>query len=361
MKRCLYTFNICIMGALVLLASCTHKELCYHHPHTAAVQINVDWSEFKPLENPTGMTLKLYPANITIDDNTHNEMNSPSTTVSSDGVVTHLTNTTSHAILNLPLNSYHVLVFNQSTTEFGSFTFRDMDDKESAVVAMQYSSHYYRTQNGESKVATSPEWLGVGNYADARVTQAMIDAETQSIITGTPINVKPVIAEVTPHNVIYTVKVRIHINNIYNLRSARASMTGMAEGFQLTSEQRLTSEVTHLLEQWSMTQDETDPTKGYVESSFTCFGLPGDHAARVEENTLTFEALLVDNKTVESFPFNVGDRFVLDESDPTGMTYTIVIPGPITLSDVEPDGGSSSGFDVTVDDWGDEIEHEIQM
>jgi len=307
------------------------------------------------------MTLKLYPDYSILDEETRNEMRSSETTAASDGVVTHLTNTISHAVLSLPVNSYHVLVFNQSTTEFGSFSFRDMEDEESAVVVMRYRSRWYSSRAGDEDVATEPEWLGVGNFDDAIVTQAMVDAEANSSITGVPISDPPVIAEVTPRNVIYTVKVRIYMNNIYNLRSARAAMTGMAEGYQLTRERRLSTEVTHLIERWSMTQDDTDPTKGHIDASFTCFGLPGGHTAAADENLLTLDALLVDNKTIRTFAFNVGNRFVLDESDPNRMTYSVVIADPVTLSDVEPEGGSGCGFDVTVEDWGDEINQDIKM
>jgi len=334
--------------------------LCYLHPHTAAVRIDVDWSEFESYEKPTGMTLKLYPEGA-LDEETRDEMNQTGTTASSGGVVTHLTNTISHAVLSLPVNNYHVLVFNQSTTEFGSFSFRDMDDQESAVVVTQYHSRWYSTRDGEDNVATSPEWLGVGNFDDARVTQAMLDAEIGSVMNGRSMTEIPVIADVTPHNVIYTVKVRVYVNNIYNLRSARASMTGLAEGYLLTRERRLSTEVTHLIEDWSMTQDAADPTKGYIDASFTCFGLPDDHAATAGENMLTLDALLVDNKTIETFAFEVGNRFELDESDPNRMTYSVVVTEPVTLSDVEPEGGSGFGFDVTVDDWGDEINQDIQM
>jgi len=359
MKRS--THPLFFIAALFMFASCAHKELCYHHPHTARVRINVDWSDFESYEKPTGMTLKLYPENGILDEDARNEMKSSETTASSGGVVTHLTNTVSHAVLSLPVNSYHVLVFNQSTSEFGSFSFRDMEDEESAVVVMRYRSRWYTSRAGEDDVATDPEWLGVGNFDDARVTQAMLDAETGRTLMDTPAGDYPVIASVTPRNVIYTVNVRIYVNNIYNLRSARASMTGMAEGYRLTRERRLSTEVTHLIERWNMTQDAADPAKGHIDASFTCFGLPYGHTAAAGENLLTLEALLVDNKTVETFEFGVGDRFVLDESDPHRMTYSVVITDPVTLKDVEPSGGSDFGFDVSVDDWGDEINQDIQM
>lgn len=359
MKRGAYL--LFLAAVVCLLASCHHKELCYRHPHTANVRINVDWSEFESYEKPTGMTVKLYPDGGFLDEEARDEMRASGTTATSGGVVTHLTNTISHAVLSLPANSYHVLVFNQSTTEFGSFSFRDMEDKESAVVVMRYRSRWYTSRAGDDDVATDPEWLGVGNFDDARVTQAMVDAEADRSVTGAPAAETPVIAEVTPRNVIYTVNVRIYINNLYNLRSARASMTGMAEGYQLTRGRRLSTEVTHLIERWSLTQDADDPTKGHIDASFTCFGLPGDHAARADENLLTLNVLLVDNKTVETFAFDVGDRFELDESDPNRMTYSVVITDPVTLTDVEPEDGSGAGFDVTVEDWGDEIEQTIPM
>ncbi len=347
-------------AVLCLLAACRHQELCYHHPHTAKVRIDVDWSRFESYETPTGMTLKLYPENGLLDEETRDEMGSEGTTATSDGGVTHLTNTISHAVLNLPVNRYHVLVFNQSTTEFGSFAFRDMEELGSAVVVMRYRSRWYSSRDGNDDVATDPEWLGVGNYDGARVTQARIDAATGHAVTGEP-TTPPVIAEVTPNNVIYTVKVRIYMNNIYNLRSARAAMTGMAEGYRLTRERPLPTSVTHLIERWSLTQEAADPTKGYIEASFTCFGLPEGHTESAGANLLTLDALLVDNKTIQSFDFSVGDRFELDESDPNRMTYSVVIRDPVTLDDAEPAPGSGFGFDVTVDDWGDEINHDVQM
>ena len=52
-----------IIAAIALcfaaLTSCRHKELCLHHPHTANVRIDVDWSGFEK-EVPTGMTVLVY-------------------------------------------------------------------------------------------------------------------------------------------------------------------------------------------------------------------------------------------------------------------------------------------------------------
>ena len=51
---------------------------------------------------------------------------------------------------------------------------------------------------------------------------------------------------------------------------------------------------------------------------------------------------------------------VKDNKDGKLVLYLeLDLPDP--LPDVKPEGGSSSGFDATVEDWGDEIEHEIEM
>ena len=82
----------CIITTVILFISCDHKELCYKYPRTAEVWIDVDWSKFSQYEIPTGMTLILYPQSL------------------NGNAVTHLTNTTSHAILSLPVSRYQLLV-----------------------------------------------------------------------------------------------------------------------------------------------------------------------------------------------------------------------------------------------------------
>lgn len=47
-------------AALLLLAACDKKELCYEHPHNALVQVEFDWTE-APKANPATMSLYLFP------------------------------------------------------------------------------------------------------------------------------------------------------------------------------------------------------------------------------------------------------------------------------------------------------------
>lgn len=353
MKQSTYTLLLYTLVAIGLFASCEHKDLCYNYQPTASVRVDVDWSKFTDYETPTGMTLVFYPQS------------------SNEETITRLTNNISQAILNLPANRYHVLAFNQSTTEFGSLSFRGMDKQETAqVVATEHKSRWYTARSQYEKTASNPEWLGVANYSGAEVTKQMLDdAAAATLSSGaTTRSGQPLIASLVPQNVVHTVKVKVHLKNIYNLRSARASLNGMAEGITLATAQPLSSKVTHLMEEWTMERDPADPTMGVLEGSITCFGLPSGHQSTAEENLFTLSLLLVDNKTVMTFPFSVGDRFIqntiegnVEQQANVELQLLLEINADIPLADVKPEGGASGGFTADVEDWSDVEEYDINI
>lgn len=349
--------------AIVILISifggCRQDELCYLHPHKMPVRVNVDWKRFFPFERPTGMTVMLFSD----DEN--------------GTVYTELTNTTTHAYVHIPAGTYHTLVFNQSITEFGSFSFRDMGTHSTAVVASQVGSRWY-TRSEYGTVAVDAEWMAVGNEYDCILEQQEIiehgtitvnKNNTRSVLEGELVDEDYILAHVTPRNIIQSVRVYVHVDGIYNLRSARAALSGMSEGYLLTQGKPLNSEVTYLIEEFAETRDPDDPTKGYIVGSFTCFGLPDDHQATAEENNLFLQCLLVDNKTVKTFDIPVGDKIEKVITEMTcqegGETLTeehieLHLHVEIDLPDVEPVGGGSSGFDAEVEDW-DEEDVDVQM
>lgn len=332
----------CVICSLMLLfVSCNHKEFCYHHPHTARIRINVDWSKFDR-EQPTGMSVMVFPA----------EGGEPSTVLS---------NTLDHVYVNLEAGLYHTLVFNQSVTEFGSFSFQGMDQWEDAeVVVNSASSRWYGGRSEGERVATEPEWLGTDAETDLRVTDEMI-AETATRYDGQKKTATDIVlSSLTPRNIIYTLCVKVNIpGGIYNLRSARAALEGLAEGVKLATRQRSDQVVTQLLENWTLTVDKNDPTRGYIKTSALCFGLPSSHQGVSGENAFLLSMLLVDGKTKVDVPFEVGHLIKMIDDEELILSLELTLPDP--LPDVKPEGGSGSGFDATVEDWGDEIEHDIQM
>ena len=330
-----------LLGVLMLLVSCNHHELCYSHPHTAKVRVNVDWSEFVE-EDPTGMTVMVYPA---------------------DGgkPYTVLTHTLDGASFNLPEGVYHTLAFNQSVSEFGSLEFRQMEKYDKAeVVSATQDSRWYEGRADGGRVVTQPEWIGSHREEGAMVTRQMVESMRPEGKYRSGEGAEYVLSNLVPQNMVYTVHARVYVEGIYNLRSARAALDGMAEGYRFAMARPSHVSATYLMEEWEMTVDKSDPTRGYIDTYLYCFGLPDGHQGTADENLFTLSVLLVDNKTVLNFPFMVGDKFEQgDTSVRLSLNLELELAEP--LPDVKPEGGSGSGFDAVVEDWGEEIEHDIQM
>lgn len=330
-----------LLSMLILLASCNHHELCYHHPHTAQIRVNVDWTEFTE-ESPTGMTVMVYPA----------DGGKPYTSV---------THTLSHTSFSLPEGAYHSLVFNQSVSEFGSLEFRQMDQYTKAeVVSTTQDSRWYEERADRGRVVTQPEWIATHHEEGGIVTREMVEEMRPEGKYRSGEGSEYVLSNLMPQNIIYTVHVRVYIQGIYNLRSARAALDGLAEGYRFASARPSNITATYLMEEWKLTVDSDDPTRGHIDTDLFCFGLPDGHQGTADENLFSLSVLLVDNKTVLNFPFMVGDKFEQGDANvrlSLNMELELVEP----LPDVKPEGGSGSGFDATVDDWGEEIDHDIQM
>lgn len=330
--------------ATILLAatSCTHKELCLMHPHSAPMRINVDWSEFIEKETPSGMTVIVYPQ---------------------DGGAPIITrsNTISHVMVNLPVGIYNSIVFNQSETEFGTVQFRNLGNYEQAeVVAVQAPTKWYTTKDKDERIVHEPEWLGTDNHENAEVTPQMIEQSTQDFIQSTRTTKSGIdLIHHKTENLIHTINVTVHIKNIYNLRSARAALEGIAEGYKLGAGKRSTNKVTHLMENWNLIVDPQDPTQGTIKAQLLCFGLPHGHKASPQENIFNLSLLLVDNKTILDYKFEVGHDF--EEDDTAHLTLHLEIDLGDPLPDVKPEGGEGGGFDASVSDWGEEIEHEVEL
>lgn len=345
----------CSLLSLMLLSlvACEHKDLCFHHPHDALVRVDVDWSQFHE-ETPSGMSVMVYPEDPEMQCRTV------------------LSNEISYATMALPAGRYKTLVYNQSPTEFGSVYFRDMDQFYKAVVkGNKMSSRWYVTRAEDEIVIMQPEWIACDSQTDVVVTDEMVQA-TDEMKLQQAMQTKQgrtryesafSISSLVPLNIISTLNVKVYVKGIYNLRSARASINGFADGCMLATRQNTTTTATHLMEKWSVTVDPADPTRGCISGSISCFGLPADHQGMAEENNFILDVLLVDNKTILQFPFQVGDAFVkkADMDGVHALTINLELVLDTPLPDVKPEGGSGSGFDATVDDWGPEENVDINM
>ena len=131
MKRCIGLFLYCWL-LIILFTSCIYDDYssCPPKDGRRLVRINVDWRLFDK-EVPTGMTVMVFPW-------------------SGGAPHTALTNDITHADFSLEPGKYHVLVFNQSTTEFGTLEFQGMDSYETArAVVLHTTSRWYSRGDNE--------------------------------------------------------------------------------------------------------------------------------------------------------------------------------------------------------------------
>ena len=229
-----------IVACLLLLSACNHKELCFHHPHTAKVKLGVDWSQFEK-EVPTGMTVMIYPQD-----------GSPT--------IRQLSNTTTHIVTDLEAGLYNTIVYNQSETEYGSVAFVGMDDFNTAEVRINtYESRWYASRAEGERVVMQPEWIGTDSFTDALVTPEMVQITgnelLETISRSRTTYTEFLIASHVPQNIIYTINVKVHLKNAYNLRSARASLDGLAASYSFAEARTTEKQATQLLEQWNLTID----------------------------------------------------------------------------------------------------------
>lgn len=327
MKRCVNRFMLCWL-LTILFASCIYDDYsdCPQESDRKMVRINVDWHLFDK-EVPTGMTVMVFPW-------------------SGGAPHTVLTNEITHADFSLEPGKYRVLVFNQSTTEFGTLDFLGMDSYETARVVVQHATSRWYSRGDDELIGVEPEWLASDKLDEFEVS------EDFSEVT------------LTPKNVLSQIQVSVKVPGIKNLRYVRGSLTGISEGFLLGQGKPLLSKVTYLLESWTKSVDENGATLGTLKTSVKCFGLPETTQPDADNNKLSLSALLIDNKTQVDHQFAVGDKFKKDENS-SELGYTVSlhvdVQMPQPLPEVKPSEGSSGGFDVTIQDWDKPEDIDIEL
>lgn len=325
------------MAMCIMLASCDATIHFYPGPDEPApgkskIRLDVDWSEYGKTV-PTGMTVICH----------HAETGEKSHTID---------NNTAYVTPYLTPGRHWATVFNLTEDEFNYIGFRGLDAVETAeVYAPDYNrSSWYKSRGDNSGyVAGQPEWLAV----DTIMTDHVPEANAGGM---------KVIGTLYPQNIIYTLHVTVRTENISNLRSARAAITGFASGRRLASDlpNNNTETVTHLLEasDWSRSRTSSTPNLGIVKADIRCFGLPGNHRGSADENTLEFYAMLADGKTVLKYEIPVGHLIEEKHRPPGCRGDNLDLYLDLTLDPPLPPGGDGDwGFDAWVEDWDNEDVH----
>lgn len=274
-----------------MLASCDATIHFYPEPEpepepepvAAPVRIHVDWSGYGK-NVPMGMTVMCQH-------------------VDSGRLSKSIDNNIDYVTPYLLPGRYWAAVFNLTEGEFQNIGFRGLDALETAEAYPRRQScpAWYADSAGDSTyIACEPDWLAVDTIMTDPVNP-FDQPETGVKVIGT----------LHPKNIIYTLHVTIHSDSITNLRSARSVISGFASGRRLASDRpNDNAETVTLLmgaDVWTREKLSTNSSAGCVKANVRCFGLPGNHQGKAEENILEFQAMLTDGKSILKFVVPVGD------------------------------------------------------
>lgn len=304
---------------IVALVSCTHKELCYDHPHVTNVNVEFNWTE-EPEKVPESMSVYFYR------DGSADEPLRFEFTEQSGGRI-RLTPGTYHAVcVNSDERSHQVLDIN----EYDSFY---VTTKEAASIT-GLATFGVTPQNlprakaaEEERIVAEPKNVWYSNARDIEVG----DGTEHSL----SLDIKPQLATY-----------KIEINNASNLKwvyGVSATMSGLVGGLHLGTGQLSEEKVTIPFDaQWNK-EDNT------VTGSFTTFG----HCPTKEnKHYLKVYAVLADGSYWD-FTYDVTD---IVHNAPDEETITIELDG-LPIPKPVANGG---GFKPTVGEW-NSVEIELKM
>lgn len=365
---------ILLIGICLVIISCKRRPLSYDYDPTLEVILNVNWSEMS--EVPTGMSVYCYLEGGTKPIVKIKNINTIESSIK----------------LKLGAGKYNVLVFNQIPSDFGTIQFDEMNSFETAEINAVKTTSKWAESKAESDLIRDPEELAAATYLDFEITEEEIDKKLDAYYSDKrdddkdeTIVIQKVI-NLTPKVVIKTTRVKVRLSGVHNLRSTRATLYGMASGYSFSKQKSHSNRATHLLEGWRLTQFD-DYREGEVTAFYTCFGMPEQTSESLTDDysdwdgVMDVDYLLVDNKTVVSKSYDLtghvrlaeDDSRVEDEEDEdVNREADIYIDldygdeggdgdDPEVLPDVKPAGGSNSGFDATVEDWGPEEDVDVPM
>lgn len=323
------------MTTMTTFTSCIYDDLFYKVADGERVQLrlDVDWKDFTQ-EVPTGMTVMIYDTTMTT-------------------VQTLRSNDITHVSPSLTVGRYHAIAFNQTPSEFGTIQFRNLDSfHEAMVCTLESRSTWYRSRSddggegGDEMVGQDVEWFATQSLQPPyELTGLLSESDlTKGLSMGT----------IYPQPVVYTVKVKVRIPGYASLRSARASLSGMAYGCYLATGQTTATTATQLLESWTLEEDSVNTSDGYILATIHCFGLPADFIGNAKDNVLALSLLLQDKTTQLDHNFSVGDQWQQDPADPYTLWLNLTWPSKLPTIISEGGNPSGAGFSVKVDDWGPE-------
>ena len=330
-------------------ASCEHKDLCYHHPHTIKLKVQYDW-QYAPDADTEGMCIFFYPVNggsyYRFD---FNEFGTEQETGRSKPI---------GGEIEIPAGEYYVITYNNNTegVQFGGIT--------------EYGTHEAYTRNGDlfepvTSVSTSfiPRAEGTEDERTVITPDMMWGASPKEVITvpehgssyihevidssmdGPLLTIEAeeeVVFTFSPREMVctYTYEI-INVANIDQLTKCCASLSGMAGSMNMGTGDLGEESVTLPL----IATPYKNENK--IEGAFYTFG---HNEANPDPHRMILYVWLKDGQ--KYYYGGTGDKFNVTSqihNAPNKRRVHIIIDGLDLPNPIQ----NGEGFVPSVDDWGD--------
>ena len=341
-KKWIYVM-ISSLSLLLLVTACEHKELCYHHPHTAQLQVEFDWSYAPDAERNNeveGMCLWFYPV-----DEAGTQTGEP---------MRYDLAGMKGGTVEIPVGRYQVLYYNNDyeVVQFrgvGDFWQQECYTREGSLFEPVFGNASYSAPRAkgteEERVVITPEMMWGDHAMNVDIREKGLsywfvrDGETER----TTIERDELRLTLMPHEQIcrYTYEIR-NVKNVGYVTQMSASLSGMSGSVFCASEQVEDEAVTLPFE--ASFDEQT-----HIVGDFHTFG---HHPENDERHKLALYVWLNDGSKW-LYTFDVTGQ--VDEAPDKRRVHIVIdelsLPEPI---------GDDSGFQPTVDGWIEE-EEEIWM
>ena len=333
MKKLNHILTLCL--AMIALASCEHKELCYiHDQHAKKYQADIKATyeqEWQYTYKGATDWKANWPSYMTMDyDDLRPEIPAGLRVVSYDEASRqNITNLPAHGgILSLSEGLYSLLFYNNDTEYI---VFDEMASFASARATTRSRSRNTYLGNTYSKAenenTVNPPDMLYGNYRDG------YRAEKSAVA--------PELA-ITMHPLVFTYVIRYEFSKGFQYVSlARGALAGMAESVYLNSG-RTSEELATILYDCTL---ESFGTQAVV-NSFGVPNYPNENYSRAEQTFALNLEVKLKNGNMKTFEFDVTDQV---KAQPHGG---VIVVKDLVVTDEEGKAGGS-GFQVSINGWGE--------
>ncbi len=312
------------MGLLIFVA-CKRQDLVYEFDSVTRVTVHVDWGDiFSSEDRPTGVSVWFYPKG---DQKPIQKLSS-----NIDSVKVYLAE-----------GKYDVVVFNQAPSDFrDELEFLGTDKLSTLEVraSLATTKNWYSEKLNED-VYEIPPVFATTVYRDFVITKDDCEKKRELSI------------RVRPEKITQSARVIVNMEGVEYIRSGRGIVSNMSQGYMFDKGETCCAS-NSLLEKWNTEGAENE---GMLFTHFNTFGIPSIEAqdATGWDSELKIQVLLVDNHTVKEMDLSIDESNLVDFDEDIDIEIEIDIISPVPP--VEPEGGS--GFEPSVDGWGDEDNVEL--